>query len=605
MVEAELRGRAPERTGGYLPLRDYAVIGNKRTAALVGLDGAIDWLPLPTFDGPSAFAAVLDPERGGRCTLAPESAFTARRRYLEDTNVLETTLETADGAVRVTDAFSRPLARGLLWNQVIRRVDGLAGAVPMCWRVEPRFDYGATSLAPERIGGVPGFVRDDRVLAVEAFDVGEPEAASAALHGRFIAREGETAVLALSAFDAEPLSFSTRDHVLARLDATVDRWRAWMTTCAYDGPWRDAVRRSALALDLLVDDETGAIAAAATMGLPERIGGPRNYDYRYAWLRDTNLTLEAMRRLGFRDQVHTSLAWMLKTVRRTHPRLRPMYQLDGCVRLPVETLELAGYRDSRPVVLGNSAQDQLQLGNYGDMLDMTLHFVQDGGALAPGQARQLAEATDHVARIWRRPDASIWELSDSRHYTQGKLACWLALTHAADLAELGALPSGSAGRWRREAEDVRQYVSERCWSPALGAYTRAADSDELDAAVLLAARGSFLADDLPRLNGTIDAIRRELGAGGHLLYRYSGMEDEEGAFLACSFWLADALGRAGRLDEAAEVMDALVAQANDVGLFSEEIDPATGSFLGNLPQALTHLALINAASTLSGRLSPG
>jgi GH15 family glucan-1,4-alpha-glucosidase len=423
--------------------------------------------------------------------------------------------------------------------------------------------------------------------------------------GDFVAREGDVGVAALSAFYAEPLTFSTRDHILERLDATVDRWRSWMRTCRYEGPFERAVRRSALALDLLVDDETGAIAAAATMGLPERIGGPRNYDYRYAWLRDSNLTLEAMRRLGFRDQVHTTLGWMLDTVRHTHPRLRPMYRLSGAVRLPDERLRLHGYRGSQPVLLGNGAQDQLQLGNYGDMFDMTRHYVSDGGALGPAHAVQLAEAADHLARTWRLPEASIWELPDARRYTQGKLASWLALTHAAELAEHGRLPSRTAGTWRREADAVRAFVDRYCFSERRNSYTRAAETDELDAAVLLAARGSFLHDQPERFDGTIDAIRNELGAGGPLLYRYTGMQDEEGAFLACSFWLVGALADRGSIDEAGETMEALVALANDVGLYSEEIDPATGDFLGNLPQALTHLALVNAASQLSsGSVAP-
>jgi GH15 family glucan-1,4-alpha-glucosidase len=595
MTLAESQARSPSRTDGYAPIRDYAAIGNKRTVALVALDGSIDWMAHPSLEDAGVFTALLDQARGGCFALAPTGAFEAERRYLEDTNVLETTFHTAAGSVRVTDALSRPIARGLLWNQVIRRVDGVAGEVEMAWRIAPRFEYGAVAVRPTALGGVPGFRHCTDTLAVEAFDAGEPEADGHDIRGRFVARQGETAVIALSAFHAEPLTFSERGHLLERLDATADRWRAWMSACDYDGPWREAVRRSALALDLLVDDETGAIAAAATMGLPERIGGDRNYDYRYAWLRDGNLTLEAMRRLGFRDQVHTSLGWMLRTVARTHPRLRPMYQLNGSVRLPDEPLPLAGYRDSKPVLLGNGAQEQLQLGNYGDMFDMARHYVRSGGSLAHEQGVQLAESADFLARIWRRPEASIWELSDERQYTQGKLASWLALTHAAELAELGQLSTTTTRIWRREAEAVRTFVWEHCFSSARNSYVRAAGSDELDAAVLLAARGSFLLEEPAHLNGTIDAIRGELGAGGPLLYRYSGMQDQEGAFLACSFWLVETLVQAGRVDEAVETMDALVALGNDVGLYSEEIDPTSGAFLGNMPQALTHLALVNAA----------
>jgi GH15 family glucan-1,4-alpha-glucosidase len=277
-------GRRPVRDGGALPLRDYALIGNKRTAALVALDGSIDWMPIPTLGGPSVFAAVLDDADGGRFELRPTAPFRAERRYVDGTNVLETTFSTADGAVRITDALSRPIARGLLWNQVIRRIDGLGGTVELEWRIAPRFDYAATLVAPEGWSGVPVFVHGQDVLAVEAFDAGRPQLAGDAVHGRFAAGEGSTAVIALSAFHDEPLTFSTRDHLLERLDATIARWREWVRSCRYQGPWQEAVRRSALALDLLVDDETGAIAAAATMGLPEKVGGARNFDYRYGWL---------------------------------------------------------------------------------------------------------------------------------------------------------------------------------------------------------------------------------------------------------------------------------------------------------------------------------
>jgi GH15 family glucan-1,4-alpha-glucosidase len=593
-IEPAQSAREATRTDGYAPIRDYAVIGNKRTAALVALDGSIDWLCLPTLGSPSTFGALLDSGRGGRFALAPVEPFEAHRRYVPNTNVLQTTFVTGTGTVRVTDALSRPIARPLLWNQVIRRVDGLAGTVPMTWSVEPGFGYATAPARIARSAGTPLLMHGPDVLAVQSYGAGDAEPADAAVSGRFSASAGSVAVLALGAFHDEPLALSRREHLLASLDATCERWRRWVAGVEYDGPWADAVRRSALALDLLADDESGAIAAAATMGLPERIGGQRNYDYRYAWLRDANLTLEAMLALGSRDQVHVSLGWLLRTIRRTHPRLRPMYRLDGDPRLPVETLSLDGYRGSRPVVVGNSAQDQLQLGNYGDVFDMAYHYVEDGHALAPEQARRLAEATDFLCRTWSLPDASIWELPDARDYTQSKLAAWITLDRAATLADQGQLP-GDAARWRRVRDRVAAFVQGRCWSDRAGAYARAAGSDELDAAVLLAARGAWLREQPERFAGTLAAIRRELGAGGALLYRYSGMREQEGAFLACSFWLADALARAGRVDEAAEAMDGLVALGNDVGLFAEEIDPRSGAFLGNLPQALTHLALVNAA----------
>jgi GH15 family glucan-1,4-alpha-glucosidase len=292
---------------------------------------------------------------------------------------------------------------------------------------------------------------------------------------------------------------------------------------------------------------------------------------------------------------------MLRTTRRTHPRLQPMYRLAGSPRLPQRDLPLPGYRGSQPVLVGNSAQGQLQLGNYGDIFDMTHNYVDAGNALPPAARVQLAEIADFVCRVWGLRDAGIWELGDERHYTQSKLACWLALDRAVTLAERGSLSGERADRWRHERDRVERFLNERCWSPLRGTYGRAADGDELDAAVLLASRGSLLEQQPERFNATIDAIRDGLAAGGPLLYRYTGMEGQEGAFLACSFWLAEALARAGRADEAAATMDALVGLANDVGLFSEELDPASGDFLGNVPQALTHLALVNAAAAIAAR----
>lgn len=587
------------RRDGCTPLRDYALIGNKRTAALVALDGAIDWLCSPGFAGPAAFAALLDPRDGGRIALRPVEPFEVARAYVGDTNVLETTFTTDRGTVRVTDAMAWPSAHALAWNQILRRVDGIAGSVPMRWEVRPRFGYGARAGTAERRAGVPVIVHDREAIAVEAFGAGEADLARDAVAGAFTVGAGDVALLAVSMFRDEPLTFSAREDLLSRLEGTADRWRKRMQRCSYDGPWAEAVRRSALTLDLLIDASTGAMVAAPTMALPERIGGPRNYDYRYAWVRDGNLTLEAMQRLRFAEEVHLSLSWMLRTVRTTAPRLQPMYALDGSTEIPDEELPLPGYLDSRPVLLGNGAADQLQLGNFGDLLDMTLNYCRGGNAIGRAEGSMIAGIADRVCAIWRDEDSGIWELPRLRGYTQSKLACWLALEHAADLADLGQLPRDGAARWRREAGAVARHVRERCWSERADAYVRADDgADELDAAVLLAGRGSFFGDEPARWNGTIDAIRARLGAGGPLVYRCSGMEQEEGAFVACSFWLAESLARVGRRDEAAEVMDGMVARANDVGLFAEEIDPKTGDFLGNMPLALSHLSLVLAADAL-------
>jgi GH15 family glucan-1,4-alpha-glucosidase len=590
---------SPHRIDGYARIRDYAAIGDGRTLALVARDGAIDWLCLPRFDDPSVFAALLDPAQGGCCALAPEAPFEVERRYLPDTNVLETTFTTAEGRVRVTDGMTLAGGAVMPWRELARRVEGLSGTVPMRWRVEPRFGYGQADVRLERRDGALVARSGPDALVVIGHETGEPlvDPDPGAAEGRFEAREGSRHVLALAGFHREPLAVPTGEEVDDRLEQTVAAWRNVARHLDYDGPWKDAVRRSALALVLLADSESGAITAAGTTSLPEALGGQRNFDYRYVWVRDSSFTLDAMVRLGMRTQAHASITWLLQAVAHTHPRIQPIYQLQGRPRLPDDELPLPGYRHSRPVKLGNPAASQLQLGNYGDFFDSLWLFVQQGNLLDPETGQRMAENADLVCEIWRNDDAGIWEISPGP-YTISKIACWVALDRALKLAQAGQVPSRGVPRWRRVRDEIHDYVERECWSERRGAYAFKAGSDELDASVLLAARVGYTDPRGERMLGTIDAIQAELG-DGPLLYRYSGMREQEGAFLACSFWMVEALARARRLDEAQELMGQLVGLANDVGLYSEEMDPATHEMLGNFPQGLTHLALVNAASLLA------
>jgi GH15 family glucan-1,4-alpha-glucosidase len=391
------------------------------------------------------------------------------------------------------------------------------------------------------------------------------------------------------------LSLPPRDDVEARLDGTIDAWRTRVRNHAYDGPWPEAVQRSALVISLLADPRSGAIVAAPTTSLPERIGGDANYDYRYAWVRDASFTLDALMELGYREQSHRSLTWLLDAVRNTHPRLQPFYGLGGNVVTGERELELRGYRDSRPVRVGNEAATQLQLDAYGELFATVSHFLEEGNVLDSDTGARLAEVADLVCELWRNEDSGIWELEEQRSYTQSKLACWVALDCALHLAEDDLCPNGHVDRWRREADSISNYIETECWSEARGAYTRSAGSDELDAACLLAARKEYGEAGRDRVRSTVDAVRRELSAGP-LLYRYTGAEREEGAFVACSFWLVEALARTGRHDEAVAMMQELLPLANDLGLYSEQIDPDTHELLGNFPQGLSHLALVTAAT---------
>jgi GH15 family glucan-1,4-alpha-glucosidase len=582
---------------------DYAAIGDGRTVALVARDGSMDWLCLPDLDSPSVFAAVLDAQRGGRFALGPEAPAEIRRRYVPDTNVLETTFTTDEGSVRVTDALTLPTAGGLgPSRELARRIDGLAGSVPMRWTITPAFAYAGVTPRLERRGGIPVAAAGQDAVAVCSWDAGEPGVDGGAIHGRFEARAGSSALIALCAARQEPLVFPARADVETRIDATAGYWRDWASTREYTGRWRDAVIRSALALKLLFHSPSGAIAAAATASLPEEIGGERNWDYRFCWVRDSAFTLDALLHLGCPSEADSFVWWLLHASQLTRPRLQVLYRLDGGERAPERTLGLDGYRGSRPVRVGNAAAGQTQLDIYGDVLQTALIYARFGGRLDRETGRRLAAMADLVCSIWREPDAGIWEVrSQPRHFTHSKMMCWVALDRALALSDAGHAPARHAAVWRQEALAIREFIETRCWSQRLRSYTRAADSEELDASLLLGVLFGYDTTDAGRLESTVTAIQRELGHGP-LLHRYSGddgLSGGEGAFLCCSFWLADALARTGRVPEASELMDQLLPLAGDVGLFAEEVDPVTAELLGNTPQGLVHLALINAAVSIT------
>jgi GH15 family glucan-1,4-alpha-glucosidase len=397
---------------------------------------------------------------------------------------------------------------------------------------------------------------------------------------------------------AEPLVFPTRTQTEARADATIDYWRRWAARLTDRGPWRDAVVRSALTLKLLVFAPSGAIAAAPTTSLPEAIGGERNWDYRYCWIRDAAFTLEALLQLGCHAEATSFFWWFMHATRLTLPRVQVFYRLDGGAHAPERTLPLHGYRGSRPVRTGNGAAGQLQLDAYGELLDTAFAYVNAGNRLDRDTARDLAGTADFVCAHWRQPDSRIREVrTPPRHHTQSKAMCWVALDRAMRMASKGHLPATHAERWHEEAAAIRRFVDEQCWSASRGSYVWYAGGDELDASTLLMAIMRYDTPDAPRLQATIDAVRRELAAGP-LLRRYTGddgIAGGEGAFVCCSFWLVEALAIAGRSAEAEDLMHALVGLANDVGLYAEEVAPGTHDFLGNFPQGLVHLALISAA----------
>ena len=582
------------RETGYVDLRSYGAVGDGRTVALIAEDGSVDWLPIPSLDSIPVFARLLDAEGGGAIALAPVEEFTVARRYVEATNVLETTFTTASGVARVTDALVTGVAGRLPWVELARRIEGVSGAVKFRWKVAPGSMLGTASPWIDVTTHGPVIRIDGVTIAVRGIDNGARRSGNQAISGSFTTAADSMHQVTVVGTEKEPLHLPDPQNVDRGIDRTIANWRAWSTEFNYDGPWADAVQRSALALKLLIFSPTGAIAAAATTSLPESLAGNKNWDYRYAWVRDLAYTVTALTRFGLREETHGSVSWLLRTIRDNGPDLHVFYTLEGDVPEGVDEHELDGWRGIKPVVTGNPAGDQLQLGVYGDLFDVMRRYVEAGNVLDAETGRLLASVADKTCDAWQQMDHGMWELPDRHHYTSSKMGCWSALDNAVRLCELGQIP-GSGKRWAAERDAIKEWVETNCWSEEKQSYVFFAGTDDLDASVLLHAPSGF--ERGARMDTTIDAIRSELGAGA-LLYRYSGVQSEEATFVCCAFWAASALACVGRPDEAVALMDELVDLANDVGLYSEMIDPVSLDFLGNFPQGLSHLALVNTAITI-------
>jgi len=586
----------PMRTDdGFAPIAEYGVLGDGRTSALVAADGRIDWYPLPRLDSPPVFAAMLDPEVGGHLTLVPHEPYEVERRYLDETNVLETTFIGTTGRVRTTTALNVGTAGRLPWTELAVRIEGVSGRVPMRWDLVPGTRFGQASPWVSCRGSTPIVSLGNQTLAVVTSGMGAVTVGPHRVHGELVAEVGVRQLLACTATDGEPVFVPTAVAIDDRIDRTIESWCRWSRQLTPLGRWTPMTTRSALALKTLITEASGAIAAAVTTSLPERIGGDKNWDYRYAWVRDSSFTIDALISLGLHEEAHGAVSWILDAVRRNGPELRVFYTLDGSAPGGETDLAAPGYRQSAPVRDGNGAATQIQLGTYGDFFDTIFRYTDEGHVLDPGTGRMLADLADRCCDDWRSPDSGIWELEDLQHYTISKIGCWVALDRAVRLGQAGQIPAEHSARWEVEARDIRAWVDRWCWSDARQSFVFYAGTDDLDASVLLAARTGF--DRGPRLSSTIEAIEAELGPGP-LFARYSGAEGSEGAFVACTFWMVQALVLTGQTARAVCLMQEAVGLCNDLGLLSEQIDRASGEFLGNVPQGLSHLALINAATDL-------
>jgi GH15 family glucan-1,4-alpha-glucosidase len=604
----------PDRTSkslSYPPIDDYALIGDCRSAGLISGDGSLDWLCFPRFDSPSVFAALLDDREGGRFRIRPVGEYSSERRYLSDTNVLETTFRCPSGAFVLRDLMavsSEEDKRASLTpeHEVIREIEGIDGEVEVEVLYDPRPDYGLTHPVLERqwdhslrceVGGAALILRSELPLELKSDSRGAS--------GAFRIRIGERKYLSLTySREAPAVIAPLGEAARERIERTVRWWQEWANRCTYDGPYRDVVVRSALALKLMTYAPSGALVAAPTTSLPETIGGVRNWDYRYCWLRDASFTLRALYALGYREEAEAYIGWLLHATRLTWPELQVLYDVFGEARLPErELVHLEGYAGSRPVRIGNDAQGQLQLDVYGEVINGTARFLDRGGRFDRDTSRMLDGLGRTVCRRWREPDEGIWEGRSGRfHNTHSKVLCWVALDRLIEMHEAGYLEV-SVDLFRKECDEIRKEIEAHGYNERIGSYTRTFDGEEMDASLLTLPLYGYTEGTNPRMRSTCARIHEKL-ATGELVHRYEtgtddGLPPGEGAFGICSFWAVECVTRGGNIEGATRAFEQLLAYANDVGLFAEEIDPHTGAALGNFPQAFTHIGLINAALTLS------
>ncbi|WP_330238262.1 glycoside hydrolase family 15 protein [Streptomyces sp. NBC_00525] len=584
-------------------IEDYALIGDLQTAALVGKNGSVDWLCLPRFDSGACFAALLGDEDNGHWRIAPKGAdVCTRRAYAGESLVLETYWETRTGTVKVIDFMPQRDKE----PDVMRIVEGVSGTVDMSSVIRLRFDFGSI---------VPWMRRSDghRVAVAgpdSAWLRSEPPVKTWGQQfstcSSFSVSAGEKVAFVLTWHPSHSPRPKRVDPFEA-LENTLSDWAQWSSRCKYEGPYREAVVRSLITLKALTFGPTGGIVAAPTTSLPEEIGGVRNWDYRFCWLRDSTLTLGALISAGYLEEAAAWRDWLLRAVAGDPADLQIMYGLAGERRLPESELHwLRGYENSAPVRIGNAAVRQRQLDVYGEVID-SLRLARDAGLDDKPHAWSLQlSLLGFLESTWREPDEGLWEIrGQRRHFVHSKVMAWVAADRAVRSLEEDPTLAGDADRWRAMRDAVHREVCEKGYDPVRNTFTQSYGSRELDAATLLIARTGFLPPDDPRVIGTVDAVREELGSGG-LVRRYStdgrsidGLPGGEGAFLACSFWLADALRLTGRTEEATELFERLLALRNDVGLLAEEYDTAAGRQLGNFPQAFSHIGLVGTAVALA------
>jgi GH15 family glucan-1,4-alpha-glucosidase len=600
-------------TNGYQPIEQHGVIGNLETVALVGIDGTIDFCCFPDFDSPSIFAGVLDSEKGGSFSVAAVLQNSRpKQSYIPNTNILLTRFLSPDGVGEVSDFM--PVFGSVASEQerrecskIIRRAKCIRGEVRFLMVCQPRFDYGRASHRTKRVSDTEVlFLPDDSKVPALRLRSRQPLAINnGEVSADFILKAGEKVSFVLEldlGENTQPDSQWERDMFLA----TLNFWQGWIAQSKYTGRWREMVDRSALVLKLLTSRRFGSIVAAPTFGLPELVGGARNWDYRYTWIRDASFTLYALSRLGFTGEARAFISWLEARCAETHegPPLQIMYGIDGRHDLPEEILDhLAGYRGSRPVRAGNAAARQLQLDIYGELLDSIYIYDKYGEQISYELWLDLINIVDWVCENWDRPDEGIWEVRGGQQsFFYSRLMCWVAVDRGLRLINKRSYP-GPVAKWQQVRDQIYNQIQTDFWNPDLQAYVQTKQSDWVDAACLLAPMVRFVSPTDPRWLSTLTAIEQRL-VDDSLVYRYrspDGLEGSEGTFCMCSFWYIECLARSGQVHKARFIFEKMLGYANHVGLFAEELGPSA-EHLGNFPQAFTHMALISAAFELNRRL---
>ena len=598
---------SPARQDGYAELGDYAAIGEGRSVALIAPDGAIDWWCVPNLDSPPLFDRILDSDIGGYFELAPEEEWEMQRTYRDDSNVLETRYKTASGEVLITESINSTFAGRLPWSELARRVEGIEGKVKLRMRLKIGTRSESRSPWLDRVQEKPVYHLGDLMISLRlSDDVEITEYDDEGALGYITTSPGSRAIVGMVASEKEPLAIPPVEKIDQRIETSHRAWCDWVNNLTWNGPFPQHVKRSALALKFLWYSPTGALAASATTSLPEGIGKEKNYDYRYAWVRDACLIIKSFVYLGALEDCKAAFSWLASTIIRYDGDLCACYTLEGKPVPEEEYPPLKGYRGTKPVRIGNNARNQFQPSMYGDLLATARLFIDVGHVLDLATSRLLGYLANQCADSWRKVDSGIWELPEERHYTHSKMACWLALDQAVTLAEGGHIEPTWKGRWERERDRIRDWIEEHCWSETRQAYTFYAGSDGLDASITLTHYyGSRV--NRKRMLSTLEAIYQELGHNSPMLYRYSGVESEESTFVACSFWRVEALAELKQGKQAEKDMHEILETLNGTGnvqIFNEMYDTRTQSWRGNMPLGLSHLALVCAANALS-HCNPG